>query len=45
MGGEDVTATAWNEKKMTVSIPDVTGNIVITAEAKLLMLKELAVER
>ena len=43
MGGEDVTATAWNEKKMTVSIPDVTGNIVITAEAKLPMLKELAV--
>ena len=37
MGGEDVTATAWNEKKMTVSIPDVTGNIVITAEAKLPM--------
>lgn len=28
---------------MTVSIPDVTGNIVITAEAKLPMLKELAV--
>lgn len=43
MGGEDVTATAWNEKKMTVSIPDVTGNIVITAEAKLPMLKEMAV--
>ena len=43
MGGEDVTATAWNEKKMTVSIPDVTGNIVITAEAKLPMLKKLAV--
>lgn len=38
-----MTATAWNEKKMTVSIPDVTGNIVITAEAKLPMLKELAV--
>ena len=36
-------AEAWNEKKMTVSIPDVTGNIVITAEAKLPMLKELAV--
>ena len=33
MGGEDVTATAWNEKKMTVSIPDVTGNIVITADS------------
>lgn len=28
---------------MTVSISDVTGNIVITAEAKLPMLKELAV--
>lgn len=28
---------------MTVSIPDVTGNIVITAEAKLPMLNELAV--
>ena len=40
MGGEDVTQTAWDAKTMTVAIASITGNIIITAVARLPMLKQ-----
>ena len=43
MGGEDVTATAWNAGTGEIRIDNVTGNIIITGVAKLPMLKELEV--
>ena len=37
MGGTDITATAWNSSTMTISIPSVTNNVVITARASIVI--------
>lgn len=34
MGGVDITTSAWNASTRTISIPVVTGNIVVTATAE-----------
>lgn len=37
MGGVDITHTAWNSETMTISISSVTNNLVITANASIII--------
>ena len=41
MGGVDITATAWDATNMTISVASVTGNLVITALAKIVEVVEV----
>lgn len=37
IGGADITSSAWNAQTMTISIPSVTNDIVITAKANVVI--------
>lgn len=41
MGGADVTSSVWNAQSMTISIPSVTNDIVITAKASVVITQEI----
>lgn len=41
MGGADITSSVWNAQSMSISIPSVTNNIVITAKAIVVITQEV----